>query len=551
MLEVFKLLGTIAINNSDANKEIDETANIAGKAKDKINGAFGKIGSAAVTVGKTITAGLVAGATAIGALTKASIESYAEYEQLVGGVETLFKDSSDVVMKYAENAYKTAGMSANNYMETVTSFSASLLQGLGGDTAAAAEYADMAITDMSDNANKMGTDISMIQNAYQGFAKQNYTMLDNLKLGYGGTQAEMARLINDSGVLGDTITVTAETVNQVSFSKIIEAIHVMQDEMGITGTTAREASETIAGSVASMKSAWENLLTGIADENADFEKLVEDFVETVGITANNIIPRVEIALNGAGKLVDKMVPIIIDKVPTIVTEFLPKIMQSGVDIIESLLEGIVENQDEIADGAVRTVETLIDGIIDLLPEIIVTGVLLIGKLAVGLIEAIPDLVAKIPEIINSVVDGFANNAVSFIDIGKRIVNGIWEGIQATWSMLVNNFSWLTNGLMAGVSGAVGAGVGDSTLRNATRIGSHADGLDYVPYDGYIAELHKGEMVVPAAESKFLRSGAIGVGTGEVVSMLERILYALQEGNTANMSLELNHREFARLVKAVN
>ncbi len=236
---VYKIMG----DNSDLAKALDNVGNMAEKAVVSIS----KIGLAATG----------AAAAGIGILSKKAIECYADYEQLTGGVETLFKDSADVVMQYADNAYKAAGMSANAYMETVTSFSASLLQGLDGDTAKAAEIANQAIVDMSDNANKMGTSMDMIQNAYQGFAKQNYTMLDNLKLGYGGTQAEMARLINESGVLGDSMTVTAETVNSVSFDKIIEAIHVIQDKMEITGTTAKEASTTIQGSISAMSAAWE------------------------------------------------------------------------------------------------------------------------------------------------------------------------------------------------------------------------------------------------------------------------------------------------------
>ena len=230
---------------------------------------------------KATTVALGAATAGVAALAKEAIDVYAEYEQLVGGVETLFGDSAGTVMGYAENAYKTAGMSANEYMNTVTSFSASLLQGLGGDTEEAAKVANRAITDMSDNANKMGTSMTLIQNAYQGFAKQNYTMLDNLKLGYGGTQAEMARLINDSGVLGDSFTATANNINEVSFDKIIEAIGVIQDRMGITGTTALEASTTIQGSIASMKAAWQNFLGGMADPTQDFDTLVANLVDSV------------------------------------------------------------------------------------------------------------------------------------------------------------------------------------------------------------------------------------------------------------------------------
>lgn len=237
---------------------------------------------------------------------KQAYSSYAEYEQLVGGVETLFGSSADKLKNYASVAYKTAGLSANQYMEQATSFSATLLQGLGGDTEKAVEYADMAIIDMADNANKMGTSIGMIQNAYQGFAKQNYTMLDNLKLGYGGTQEEMARLINDSGVLGDSVEVTAESVKKVPFDKIIEAIHKTQQEIGITGTTSKEAADTISGSGGSMKAAWDNLLVGIADDNQEIGPLLDALVESVITAGKNMVPRVKEIISGLGTAVKEI-----------------------------------------------------------------------------------------------------------------------------------------------------------------------------------------------------------------------------------------------------
>lgn len=239
---------------------------------------------------KAATVGLAAvGAASAGmvSITKKAVEEYAEYEQLVGGVETLFKESADTVTGYAKQAHKTAGLSATAYMSTVTSFSASLLQSLGGDTAAAADLANQALTDMSDNANKMGTDISMIQNAYQGFAKQNYTMLDNLKLGYGGTQAEMKRLIREAAALDDSIDASS-----MSFANIVKAINVVQTELGITGTTAKEAATTISGSVGSAKAAWSNLVAGFADENANMDQLVNEFVDSVVVAGQNVIPKV-------------------------------------------------------------------------------------------------------------------------------------------------------------------------------------------------------------------------------------------------------------------
>ena len=255
-----------------------------------------KLGSLAISVGKQ------------------ALESYAEYEQLIGGVETLFKDSAKEVESYANQAYKTAGLSANQYMETVTSFSASLLQGLNNDTAKTAKIADMAIIDMADNANKMGTSMEMIQNAYQGFAKQNYTMLDNLKLGYGGTKTEMVRLINDSKILNHEI----KNLDGITFDQIVQAIHVVQENMGITGTTAKEAEHTITGSVASMKSAWKNLLTGIADGNQDLSKLVKNFVDSVITAGKNIVPRVKEIVEGVKRLLNSLIT---DVFPRLKKEF--------------------------------------------------------------------------------------------------------------------------------------------------------------------------------------------------------------------------------------
>ena len=250
---------------------------------------------------------------------------------------------------------------------------------------------------------------------------------------YGGTQSEMQRLIKDAAALDSSID-----ANSMSFANIVKAINVVQTEMGITGTTAKEAASTISGSVSSMKSAWSNLVTGIADENADFEKLIDDFVDSVGTTAENIIPRVEKALEGAGKLVERLVPVIINRIPAIVENTLPKILQSGVNIIRTILNGISSNPNQIVSTIMSVVNTLIDAIVDLLPEIIVTGSLLIGKLAVGIIQAIPELVSKIPQVIKSIVNGFKNNSSQFSGIGRDIVNGVWQGIQSMISTFTRN-----------------------------------------------------------------------------------------------------------------
>ena len=264
---------------------------------------------------------------------KQSLSSFGEYEQLVGGVETLFKDSSGVVQEYANNAYKTAGLSANEYMNTVTSFSASLLQSLNGDTTKSAKVADMAITDMADNANKMGTDMSMIQNAYQGFAKQNYTMLDNLKLGYGGTKTEMERLLSDAEKL------SGQKYDISNLNDVYQAIHVVQGELGITGTTAKEASSTIQGSLSSMKSAFQNLLTGLGNGNSNIGDLVNQLVDSVITAGNNVIP----AINRISQSIIDALPQILNAI----TQNLPKFLKQGAKILNSLIQGIQNNMPAI------------------------------------------------------------------------------------------------------------------------------------------------------------------------------------------------------------
>jgi phage-related protein len=371
---------------------------------------------------------LTAAASGVAFLTKSSLEQYAEYEQLVGGVETLFKQSADIVQQYADNAYKTAGMSSNEYMDTVTSFSASLLQGLGGDTAKAAEVANQAITDMSDNANKMGTSMQMIQNAYQGFAKQNYTMLDNLKLGYGGTQEEMARLINDSGVLGDAFVATANNINEVSFDKIIEAIHVVQTNMGVTGTTAAEAASTIEGSVASAKSAWTNLITGIADENADLDTLIGNFVTSAETVAGNVVPRITQILSGMGTAIEQLAPILAAEVPTLIASVLPSIVNGGAQLLVGLVTGLVSALPQLVAAVPGIIDTMITSISEALPQILNVGVQLLDQLTTGIETGLPDMVSRIPEIITQFLNYITEQLPTVLDKGAELLNNLVNGI---------------------------------------------------------------------------------------------------------------------------
>lgn len=340
------------------------------EASDKLASIGEKMKGGLAAAGTVAAAGVGVAATAVAALTKQAVAGYAETEQLRGGVETLFKESASTIEAYANEAYKTAGLSANEYMETVTGFSASMLASLGGDTAAAAEMADMAITDMADNANKMGTDISMIQNAYQGFAKQNYTMLDNLKLGYGGTKEEMQRLLDDASKL------SGMEFDISSFADITEAIHIVQEEMDIAGATAAEAESTISGSAAAMKSAWTNLVAGLADENANVDQLLDNFLSSVDVAAGNVLPIIQKTLSSIGSVLSERGP------------------------------------DMVASGAV-----------------------LLAKLGMGIVKAIPGIIAKIPEIVVAIVEAFKENGPEFQQIGSDIVRGLWEGVKNLGSWL--------------------------------------------------------------------------------------------------------------------
>lgn len=433
-MDLFQLLGTISINNSDANRALEETSKTGQQAESKLGKAFKAVGKGAVVVGKTVAAGMAVGATAVGALVTKSIQSYADYEQLVGGVETLFKDSAKKVQEYAANAYKTAVLSANEYMETVTSFSASLLQSLDGDTNKAAEYANMAITDMSDNANKMGTDMSLIQNAYQGFAKANYTMLDNLKLGYGGTKEEMARL------LADAQAISGIEYDISSYADIVDAIHVIQTEMGITGTTAKEASTTITGSISSMKASWQNMLTAIATDDLPFDDYVNNFVDSVATVADNLMPRIEIALGGVVKLIDRLAPVIIEKLPSLFSTLLPAIINGATGMIQSLVNALPGML-----GAITSVlPTLISGI---------------TQVFTTLVQQIPDILGQVfgsingmlPQLVSSIVGVIVTVANEIPNILGVLVTYIPQAIQLVVEALLENMPILINGLVSMVN----------------------------------------------------------------------------------------------------
>lgn len=464
-----------------------------------------KIGSIAKG-GLAVIGGSVVGvATAFGVMTKNALDSYANLEQNIGGIETLFKDSSQKVIDSAKNAYKTAGLSANAYMETVTSFSASLLQSLENDTEKAADYADRAITDMSDNANKMGTSMEMIQNAYQGFAKQNYTMLDNLKLGYGGTKEEMARLVSDASKLTDVQNELGITVdeNSLSFANIVNAISVMQKHMGITGTTAKEASETISGSIATAKGAFDNFLNGTGSPEAlaesfvtagknvlkglreivprllqtlpEVKKLIqENLVNSLsgdnlqkvvesgknlaasivrGITENTPIlvqkgfELLSNLVNGFVKAIPAALPKILDFTQGIgdkLAEAAPVMIQKGFELLQKLVEGIVTAVPILIARVPEIISTFANIINDNFPTILMKGVQLLGQLVMGLIQAVPTLIANIPKIIRAIVDTLM--AFQWLNLGRNIIKFLGDGIGAMKDFVVKKGFEILTGL---------------------------------------------------------------------------------------------------------
>lgn len=447
---------------------------------------------------KLMASAIKEAAEALVDLSKQAIQGFAEQEQLIGGVDTLFKESSKQVQQYANEAYKTAGLSANEYMEMVTSFSASLLQSLGGDTAKAAAYADRAVTDMSDNANKMGTDMASIQNAYQGFAKQNYTMLDNLKLGYGGTKTEMERLIADASAM----TAEQEKLNvavdagDLSFGNIVNAISVMQEHLGIAGTTAEEAEKTIEGSAKAMKSAWQNLVTGMANENLDLSALIENFVESIQtFLDDNLIPRIQTMLprmvealtqligamtpyiapalqmllpvivqgisalvSGIVQALPAVVSAISDVIPMIVDQLvtlLPQITASGVEIIAALVSGIGENLPALIPAAVDAIIEVASTLVANVDKIILAaGDLMVGLIQ-GLIEATPRLIYRLPEIIIAITSGLLKGVGSIFDVGVQLVRGLFEGIKNAGTWLYNKIRGWVSDILGWVKGLFG------------------------------------------------------------------------------------------------
>lgn len=503
--------GSVTIEFNGDTKGLDKDINgISGK----VQSGLGKLGSIAGTAMKGVTAAVGAASTALARLGSASVSSYADLEQNIGGIETLFKGSADKVIKNAENAYKTAGMSANQYMETVTGFSASLLQSLGGDTDKAADVADMALTDMADNANKMGTSMESIQYAYQGFAKQNYTMLDNLKLGYGGTKEEMERLLSDAQ------KITGVKYDISNLNDVYQAIHVVQGQLGITGTTAKEAASTISGSVSSMKSAFDNFLNG----SGTMDQLVETGITAIQNIVNavgQLLPQLMQSLSdvtpqiiaGINQIFPQILDLIMTNAPTLISTIgqvlmalvqsllpympqllniamqliqsfitglitmLPQIIQMGMQLITQLILGIAQMLPQLIPQAINAIITIVNGLLDNIDMLIDAAIQLILGLADGLINALPILIEKAPEIIMKLVTALIKNAPKILEAGVQlivklvegvgsvlgklgqmagtIIQTIWDGLKSLPSKMIEVGKNLIQGIWNGISNAVG------------------------------------------------------------------------------------------------
>ena len=439
-MNVFDLAARITLDTSDYEQGLDD----AGK---KTSSFGSKLKSGLATAAKVGAAAVTAAGAAVGAIVKKGVEEYANYEQLIGGVETLFKNSADKVQTYAAWAYETAGLSANEYMETVTSFSASLLQSLGGDTDKAADVADQAITDMSDNANKMGTSMELIQNAYQGFAKANYTMLDNLKLGYGGTKEEMQRLIDDANKVKEANGEMAD-LSIDSFADITEAIHIVQTEMDITGTTAKEASTTISGSLASVKAQWHNLLTAMSADGWDIGVYVDNLVDTVKTAAGNIIPVISQALSGIGEVIQGLAPIIAEELPILIETVVPSLLAAGGTLLTGLINGIIVALPSLIDPAIQLINQLSTFIIQNLPLIVDAAIQIIIALANGLAQALPELIPAIVQAVITIAETLIKNIPLVIDAAFQIMVGIVDGIMNAFPLLGQVWDGIKEGFSA-------------------------------------------------------------------------------------------------------
>lgn len=520
-MNVFDLVAKITLDDDEYEKKLGKSEKKTKSFGDRLKaglGAAGKVGAAAFGAATDAVGDAAAGVRKV---MQQSITAYADYEQLVGGIQKLYgnmgqsleeyaasagkpvdevreewgklEQAQNMVLDNAKNAYKTAGMSANEYMETATSFSAALINSLGGDTVKAAEQTDLAMRSISDNFNTFGGDIESVQNAYQGFAKGQFNMLDNLRLGYAGTKEGMEQLIKDANEYAAANGQAAD-LSIDSFSDIVTAIDLVQQKQNIAGTTAREAGSTISGSFGMLKGAWANLITGLTDSEADIGQLIDNVVESAETMLENLLPAVEQALSGIGQLVEQIAPIVAEKLPglvetilppllsaalslvtgivdalptliqvlaeqaptiigqivTAITENLPMLVDAALQVILALANGLIENLPQLIPSVVGVMLGIVDGLIDHLGELVTAAIEIMIALGAGLINALPELVKRLPEIFQKAKDELAN--MDWASIGKDFMSGIGNGVMAKAKDLADKVLGAVKGAWDAVTG---------------------------------------------------------------------------------------------------
>lgn len=467
-MNLLDLFVKITVDNSDVDIGLGETSSRAETLANKLKGGL-------ATAAKVGASAVAAGGAAIVAVSKQAMAAYADYEQLVGGAKLMFGGAYDFIADKAKNAYSTVQMSQNEYLRQVNGFATGLKTALGGNEQAAAELADKIINAEADVVAATGNSQEAVQNAFNGIMKSNYTMLDNLQIGITPTKEGFQEVI-DKVNEWNTANGRATAYQIENLADCQNALVDYIEMVGMQGYAANEAASTIQGSVASMKGAWSNLLVGIADENADFETLTSNFVDSLVAVGANIIPRVNVIIQGLTQLITQASQTIIPLVVQKLLENLPSIIAAGMDLIMALVNGVLDNIDLLVDCVLELIDVIVDKLIENLPKLIDGGIKLTVALANGLIKAVPDLLSKIPQIIYAVVNGLVSGIPDIMEVGKNMVRGVWEGITSMgdwlWSCVKGFFGGIVDGVknflgiaspskvFAGIGGFMAEGLGD-------------------------------------------------------------------------------------------
>ncbi len=467
-MNLLDLFVKITVDNSDVDRGLGETSSRAETLANKLKGGL-------ATAAKVGAAAVAAGGAAIVAVSKQAMAAYADYEQLAGGAKLMFGEAYDFIADKAANAYKTVQMSQNDYLQQVNGFATGLKTALGGNEQAAAELADRIINAEADVVAATGISQEAVQNAFNGIMKSNYTMLDNLQIGITPTKEGFQEVI-DKVNEWNTANGRATAYQIENLADCQSALVDYIEMVGMQGYAANEAASTIQGSVASMKGAWSNLLVGIADENADFETLTSNFVDSLVAVGANLIPRVNVIIQGLTQLITQASQTIIPLVVQTLLENLPSIIAAGMDLIMALVNGVLDNIDLLVDCVLEIIDVIVDKLIENLPKLIDGGIKLTVALANGLIKAVPDLLSKIPQIIYAVVNGLVSGIPDIMEVGKNMVRGVWEGIKSMgdwlWSGVKGFFGGIVDGVknflgiaspskvFAGIGGFMAEGLGD-------------------------------------------------------------------------------------------